>query len=63
MLILGRIFGTFIKLFTLYLDFSNIGHLIKNPQNLDISRLKGYFFAYFLIEKKNRQNPTFQIKI
>ena len=63
MLILGRIFGTFLELFSLYLYFRHISLLMKNPQNLDILRLEGYFFAYFFVEKKNRQNPTFWIKI
>ena len=55
--------AAFLYLVSLYLYFSNISRKLKNPQTLDISRLEGYFFTYFLIEKKNRQNPTFWIKI
>ena len=58
--------ATFLYLVSLYLYYRNISLLMKNPQNLDISRLEGYFFAYF---KTNRTlfitepfeliNPTF----
>ena len=44
--------ATFLYLVSLYLYFSNISLLMKNPQNLDISRLEGYFFAYFFVETK-----------
>ena len=49
--------ATFLYLVSLYLYFSNISLLMKNPQNLDISRLEGYFFAYFLIETKEWTKP------
>ena len=62
MLILGRIFGTFLELFSLYLYFSNIRPFNEKTPNLDILRLEGCFLLIFC-RKKNRQNPTFWIKI
>ena len=44
--------ATFLYLVSLYLYLVNISRKFKNPQNLDISRLEGCFFTYFLIETK-----------
>ena len=44
--------ATFLELFSLYLYFRNIGHLMKNPQNLDILRLEGCFLLIFPSKKE-----------
>ena len=44
--------ATFLYLVSLYLYFRSKSRKLKNPQNLDISRLEGYFFAYFFVERK-----------
>ena len=54
--------ATFLYLVSLYLYLRSISRKLKNPQNLDILRLEGYFLLIFG-QKKNGQNPTFQIKI
>ena len=47
--------ATFLYLVSLYLYFRNIGHLMKNPQNLDILRLEGYFLLIFGQKKEKKE--------
>ena len=53
---------TFLYLVSLYLYFRNISLLMKNPQNLDILRLEGYFLLVFFVEKRIDKTPCISLK-